>query len=79
MPFFQPPKTGKARRKIKAYYQPTLRSLETLLGDYREYCDTRAEGENIAATAETPITMKRRTQKGQQNSPAEQRDVGEML
>ncbi|CAH2311005.1 Hypothetical predicted protein [Pelobates cultripes] len=79
MPFFQPPKTGKAKRKIKAYYQPTLRSLETLLRDYRGYCDTRAEGESIAATAETPMTMKCRTQKGQQNSPAEQRDVGEML
>ncbi|CAH2274061.1 Hypothetical predicted protein [Pelobates cultripes] len=79
MPFFQSPKTGKAKRKIKAYYQPTLRSLETFLGGYRGYNETRAEGTSTAASAETPTTMKRHTQKGQQNLPAEQPDIGEML
>ncbi|CAH2295351.1 Hypothetical predicted protein [Pelobates cultripes] len=67
MPFFRPPKTGKAKRKIKAYYQPTLRSLETFLGGYRGYNETRAEGENTAASAETPTTMKHHTQRGQQS------------
>ncbi|CAH2223558.1 Hypothetical predicted protein [Pelobates cultripes] len=79
MPFFQAPKTGKAKRKTRAYCQPTLHTLETFLGGYRGYNELRAEGENTTTPVDTPATMTRRSQKGQQSSPAEQPDIGELL
>ncbi|CAH2311675.1 DENN domain-containing 1B isoform X1 [Pelobates cultripes] len=79
MPFFQPPKTGKTKRKTRAYYQPTLHTLETFLDGYCGHTEQRAVGENTTATVDTTATMTRHSQKGRQSLPIEQPDIGELL
>ncbi|CAH2301551.1 Hypothetical predicted protein [Pelobates cultripes] len=79
MPFFQPPKSGKAKRKTRAYLPQATHILETLLGNYQVHDNLDMEGEDTSTPKDTPTTKGRRTQKLQQGSRVEQPDIGVLL
>ncbi|CAH2222984.1 Hypothetical predicted protein [Pelobates cultripes] len=65
MPFFQPQRLQKRRRKIRAYYTPTIPGLEDLLSGYPvEHIDTSCAPDLSTALTHMP-TMGRRSQKPQ--------------
>ncbi|CAH2306821.1 Hypothetical predicted protein, partial [Pelobates cultripes] len=79
MPFFQPQKSGKVKRRLKAYPSPTISGLEDFLGGVYSRGEHTLSSDPLPTHNDTPTNMGRRMQKAQSGHPAEQPDIGALL
>ncbi|CAH2300481.1 Hypothetical predicted protein [Pelobates cultripes] len=77
MPFFQSPKTGRPKRKSRAYLPAAYRDLDFLPSGTPEQRGPELTKRPTSPGNKTPVNMGRRTQKP--GPSAEHSDIGAML